>query len=183
MITYLRASAALLVILACTSIGRAEEPAVTGPPKLTFEELLRLARNEEPPPVLDDKLHRLLNEPFISNEAASSGARPMKPAERGLDPLLRVAEWNIARGVHEPEVEMSLSRTEEFLETAQRNRRNNGAKLVHIQKEIEVLSGVDVIILNEVDMGMRRSGYRDVVRTLAEALHFNYVYGASSAAI
>jgi len=29
MITYLRALAALLVILACTSIGRAEEPTVT----------------------------------------------------------------------------------------------------------------------------------------------------------
>ncbi|HEY3453387.1 MAG TPA: endonuclease/exonuclease/phosphatase family protein [Bryobacteraceae bacterium] len=177
MITYLRASAALLVILACTSIGRAEEPAVTGPPKLTFEELLRLALNEEPPPALADKLHRLLNEPFISNEAASSGAGPLKPAERGLGPLLRVAEWNIARGVHEPEIEMSLSRTEEFLETARRNRRNNGAKLVHIQKELEILRDADVIILNEVDMGMRRSGYRDVVRTLAEALHFNYVYG------
>ena len=54
------------------------------PTKLTFEGLLRLALNEEPPPVLADKLHRLLNEPFISNEAASFRAGPVKPGDSGL---------------------------------------------------------------------------------------------------
>jgi endonuclease/exonuclease/phosphatase family metal-dependent hydrolase len=176
MITYLRSKAALLLFL-CSLTGAARAEASLGPTKLTFEELLRLALNEEPPPALADKLHTLLNEPFISNEAAASGARPVTPLDSGLGPLLRVAEWNIARGVHEPEIERSLSRTEEFLETARRGSRNNAAKLVHIQKELEVLRGADVVILNEVDLGMQRSGYRDVARTLAQALHCNYAYG------
>ena len=32
-------------------------------------------------------------------------------------------------------------------------------------------------MLNEVDMGMKRSEYRDVARELAAALHMNYAYG------
>jgi hypothetical protein len=39
------------------------------------------------------------------------------------------------------------------------------------------LQGVDVLILNEADWGMKRTEYRDVTQELAAALHMNYAYG------
>lgn len=43
----------------------------------------------------------------------------------------------------------------------------------------EALREVDLLLLNEVDIGMARSGNRDVPRELAEALGFEYVFGNS----
>ena len=34
-----------------------------------------------------------------------------------------------------------------------------------------------MLVLNEVDLGMKRTGYRDVARDLAAAFHVNYAYG------
>jgi endonuclease/exonuclease/phosphatase family metal-dependent hydrolase len=178
MITYRCPEAAILLCLGFSfaGIARAEKPN-TGPAKLTFEELLRLAVDEEPAPALADKLRLLLSEPFISNEATMAGVRAVKPAADGLGPLLRIAEWNIARGVNEAEIQTSLSPSGDFLQAARVGDRHKASALDRIDKDLAVMRAADVIILNEVDLGTRRSGYRDVARTLAEALHFNYVYG------
>ena len=46
-----------------------------------------------------------------------------------------------------------------------------------IPQEIETLKAADVWILNEVDWGVKRTQYREVVRELAETLHMNWAYG------
>jgi endonuclease/exonuclease/phosphatase family metal-dependent hydrolase len=169
----------LCVIL--TSGGRAGDAndlvAFAGPAKLSFDELLHLAADETPPPADAERLRRLLSEPFISNEATLSGMRPVRPTDGKLGPVLRVAEWNIARGVNLSEIQMSLSRSGDFERALKGGKRADAKKLVRIKQELAVLRGADVVILNEVDLGMKRTGYRDVARTLAQALHFNYVYG------
>jgi endonuclease/exonuclease/phosphatase family metal-dependent hydrolase len=43
--------------------------------------------------------------------------------------------------------------------------------------QMEVLKSADVIVLNELDWGMKRTEYRKVVKELAEALHMNWAYG------
>ena len=40
------------------------------------------------------------------------------------------------------------------------------------------LTGADVIVLQEMDIGVKRSGYIDAARELAKALKMNYTYGA-----
>ena len=42
---------------------------------------------------------------------------------------------------------------------------------------MEVLQSADVLVLNEVDWGMKRSDYRAVVKDLADALKMNWAYG------
>ncbi len=160
----------LCIVLAGS--GRAE-----GPAKLTFDELLHLAVDETPPPETMEHLRRLLSEPFIINEATLSGVRPVRPIDRNRGPVLRAVEWNIARGVNLPEIQMSLSPSGDFLDAIQTSGRQGAKKLARIQQELTVLRDADVVILDEVDLGMKRTGYRDVARTLAQALHFNYVYG------
>jgi endonuclease/exonuclease/phosphatase family metal-dependent hydrolase len=40
-----------------------------------------------------------------------------------------------------------------------------------------MLRAADIIVLNEVDLGMKRSGYRNVAEELAELLGMNYAFG------
>jgi endonuclease/exonuclease/phosphatase family metal-dependent hydrolase len=67
---------------------------------------------------------------------------------------LRVAAWNIHRGMHFEELLLALQ-TEEGLHDA------------------------DVLLLSEVDNGMARSGHRNVARELAERLGMHYAFGVS----
>jgi endonuclease/exonuclease/phosphatase family metal-dependent hydrolase len=49
--------------------------------------------------------------------------------------------------------------------------------LEKIPEEIEHLKAADVWILNEVEWGLKRSHYREVVKELAETLNMNWAYG------
>ena len=149
-------------------------PSRQGPPKLTFDELLHLAVDESPPPAIAEHLQQILSQPFIDNEAALSGAKTMRPSSPGLGPVLRVAEWNIEQGLNEEQVAISLSHSDQFIDAASKV---SGADLRRLKQSLAILRGADVIVLDEVDLGMKRSKYRDVARDLATALHFNYVYG------
>ena len=46
-----------------------------------------------------------------------------------------------------------------------------------IPEDIEHLKAADVWVLNEVDWGVKRTEYREVVRELAETLNMNWAYG------
>ncbi|MCA9671958.1 MAG: endonuclease/exonuclease/phosphatase family protein [Myxococcales bacterium] len=74
-----------------------------------------------------------------------------KPLDR---PFIRTVAWNIQRG-------MRLDDIKRLLDTH------------------EALRDTDVLLLNEVDIGMARSGNRNIARELAEHLGFGYVFGNS----
>ena len=46
-----------------------------------------------------------------------------------------------------------------------------------MRQDIEVLKSADVIVLNEVDWGLKRTGYRSVVQELGNVLNMNWAYG------
>lgn len=79
---------------------------------------------------------------------------PARPAPRPAREFLRVVAWNIDRG-----------------------KRLDGitAYLTHHP----AIREADVVLLNEVDVGMARSGNRNVAAELAEALGFEFVFGNS----
>lgn len=68
--------------------------------------------------------------------------------------FLRVVSWNIQRGSH-------LDKIMAYLD------------------QHEALRHLDILLLNEVDIGMDRSGNRNVAADLADHLGFGYVYGNS----
>jgi endonuclease/exonuclease/phosphatase family metal-dependent hydrolase len=157
----------------------------SGPQLFTYDELVQLNLQKELSPELAEKLRVLTTTPFINNEAYLSGARE-KPLEvLELGPTLRIAVWNIERGLELDDIELFLRDKEAFIarvkeqrEKAQKEeKRLRAVQLEKIPDEIDTLKAAEVWILNEADWGVKRTKYRDVVRELGKALNMNWAYG------
>ena len=89
-----------LVLLTLTILSvltaNSQEKRVSGPTLLTYHDLVTLYENEEPSDDLQKKLTELLTTPFVNNSINSSSYRF---ATKLSDNSLRVANWNIARGL------------------------------------------------------------------------------------
>jgi endonuclease/exonuclease/phosphatase family metal-dependent hydrolase len=155
------------------------------PDLFSYDELVQLSLDQPLTPALAEKLHVVTTTPFINNEAYYAGARPRPLEVKGLGPTLRVACWNIERGIELDDILLFLTDKDHFMtevEAERKTAQESGQKmravaLDKIPQEIEDLQTADVWILSEVDWGVKRSQYREVVKELAEALHMNWAYG------
>ena len=152
------------------------------PPLLEYEELLTLSDtpHEQLQEPLRRRLDTLLRTPFINNEAYYAGASPHRPVEAGLGPTMRVVSWNIERGLQLDLILGALAGGEAFFEhldpedgdvdlTAEVRR--------EVEREMQMLQSADVLVLEELDWGMKRTEYRAVVEELAAATEMNWAYG------
>jgi hypothetical protein len=155
---------------------RTSEPAM-----LSYQELVALDEQETVDPVLAAKLHTLLTTPFVNNEAYFNGTKPLRPDLKGMGPSLRLVEWNIERGIEFDKIKLALTDTQGFIsEVHGESASNTNAEKPKdevLRAQMEVLQSADVLVLNEVDWGMKRSDYRAVVKDLAGALKMNWAYG------
>ena len=178
---------ALLVSVILCSAGAAQDgpggdyTRTSQPALLNYQELVTLGGQEKVDPPLDAKLHTLLTTPFISNEAYLNGTKPLRPDLKGMGPSLRLVEWNIERGIEFDKIKLALSDTQGFINEvhseAASSTNAEKAKDDVLRAQLEVLQSADVLVLNEVDWGMKRSDYRPVVKDLADALKMNWAYG------
>ncbi|WP_448992415.1 endonuclease/exonuclease/phosphatase family protein [Luteitalea sp.] len=180
--------------------SRADYVRLQIPDLLSFDELVTLSRPEPLPAALQARLTRLTTTPFISNEAWYRGARPHRPVDRRLGPSMRVAFWNIERGMRLDDIKLLWTDRETFIRKAAAARAarahhdqpellqphpddvrllDEDTRNAHgaLRAEIAMLQAADVLILNEVDWGVPRTQYREVVRELGEALDMNWAYG------
>jgi endonuclease/exonuclease/phosphatase family metal-dependent hydrolase len=142
---------------------------------LSFDELKALATVAKPKGTLAEKLNAVLTTPSVGNDASVNNVRPHEPAVPGLGAIVRAASWNIERGLNFDLIESALGSPEQFeRESGCENRAGKNNEVVRVQ--LRALQETDVLILNEVDLGMKRTEYRDVSRDLAAALHMNYAY-------
>ena len=178
----------LAIALGCigTTVSPAQEYVRDSKPKLfSYDELVQLSLDQEMSPELAEKLRLLTTTPFVNNEAYLSGARPQAFELPRLGPSLRVALWNIERGLELDYIELFLKDKDAFMAKVQAERivakeNKKGVRAVDLEKipeEIETLKSADVWILNEVDWGVKRTEYREVVRELGKALNMNWAYG------
>jgi endonuclease/exonuclease/phosphatase family metal-dependent hydrolase len=157
----------------------------SGPKLLTYEQLVQLNSDQEMSPELAEDLHLLTTTPFVNNAAYLSGARARPLDVPALGPSLRVVFWNIERGLELDYIELFLKDKDAFMEKirherdeAKQNKKAlRSADLEKIPEQIEILKSADVWILNEVDWGVKRTDYREVVRELGNALNMNWAYG------
>jgi endonuclease/exonuclease/phosphatase family metal-dependent hydrolase len=148
-----------------------------GPELLDFQELVTLSETARPEAPLQAKLETLLRTPVISNAAAQGGIGPHRPTVDGLGPVVRVAQWNIERGLNFDLVRLALSDPDGFVEAARQRGGLEASKQAQIERQLHTLKEADIVVLNEVDLGMTRTGYREVARDLAQALGMNYAFG------
>ncbi|MBI3950248.1 MAG: endonuclease/exonuclease/phosphatase family protein [Acidobacteria bacterium] len=150
----------------------------SAPEWLTDSELVELETVDHPRMAVQVKLAELLTTPFISNRRYWQGIQPKRPVSDRLGPFLRVAFWNIARGERLDEILLALTGGAQFLQRMERGGVRRGSKGYQQTTEaLTLLEAVDVLALNEVDLGLERSGYRDIVQELAGALGMNYAFG------
>jgi endonuclease/exonuclease/phosphatase family metal-dependent hydrolase len=179
-----------LIVIALGLIGasplRAQDYVRDSEPKLfSYDELVQLSLDQEMSPELAEKLRVITTTPFINNEAYLSGVRAQPLEVPGLGPSLRVALWNIERGLELDYIELFLTNKDAFMakieeerKQAQENKKRvRSVDLDKIPEEVEILKSADVWILNEVDWGVKRTEYREVVRELGKALNMNWAYG------
>ena len=163
----------VLVLLSCISTC-AEAAQVTKLPAFSFDELKTLSAEADPGKPLSEKLDRLLHSVEVGSFASGKSSGPVRPVESGT-PVLRAAMWNIERGQEFDPITTVLKDPEGFYKLCAK-RGLKPDRLALIKEEAELLSRSDLLILNEVDSGMKRSEYRDVARELAAALRMNYAY-------
>lgn len=145
------------------------------PELFTYAELVTLGTADTISGRLGDKLHAIATTPFLSNQAYYRGARPHRPVLSQLGPSLRVVAWNIERGLELDAIKLLFANTEAFLKQAQGNEAK--VDIAQMRQDIEVLKSADVVVLNEVDWGLKRTGYRSVVREVGDLLNMNWAYG------
>ncbi len=174
----LRLAASLLVLwIVFVAAAPAADDAYTRyqePAMFSYDELVAL-QEDQLDDGLDAKLTAIRTTPFLSNEAHYRGAKPHRPDIEELGPSLRVVMWNIERGFALDHLKLLFTDTNAFLkDQAQSGER---IRVNELLEQLDVMQSADVIVLNEVDWGMKRTGYRAVVRELGEALNMNWAYG------
>jgi endonuclease/exonuclease/phosphatase family metal-dependent hydrolase len=162
-------------LLILSSFVRAQQ---TAPALFTYAELVALYEQETLPDELRLKLERITTTPIVNNAARARGVQPMKPVVSSLGRVLRVASWNIERGLNFNAVRAALLGADRYASFVDSKKYRPGSKdRIEILQQASLLRQADVIVLNEVDWGVMRTEYRDVARELAAALGMNYAYG------
>ena len=172
------------VLTAATSLLAQEYVRDSEPKLFSYDELVHLSVDQELSPDLAEKLRIVTTTPFVNNEAYLSGARPHPLELSNLGPSLRVAFWNIERGLELDDIQLLLSNPDAFMakveterkEAKEKGKRVRNVELNKIREQIDILKAADVWILNEVDWGVKRTKYREVVRELGKSLNMNWAY-------
>lgn len=172
---------ALIVLVLVSSVSglagtqRETRPRLVTPGVLSFSELETLLTcGPEIPSPLREKTESMLATPFVGNTFPAP-REPRKSPRLGA--YLRVAEWNIERGINFDMIVAALSggrALDRFIDAKKFPR--NDPKRSELLEQADALRDADVLVLNELDWGMKRSGYRNVAQELARALRMNYVY-------
>ena len=163
----------LLFWLVCFS-ARANETAAE---LFTYDELTALYEEKNLSPPLETKLNYLLTTPFVVNSYQADEPPRFSQTAR-LGEFLRVAEWNIERGLNYEQIAAAFGDESKFAAMLDSERFPfDSDERREILEQAAALRAADVIILNEVDLGMKRTGYRHIAADLAEKLRMNYAFG------
>lgn len=141
--------------------------------ELTFEELKSLGRVDSVPPELQKKIDIVLNTPIVDNTISQNTDKIIN-TDKDIGDFIRVVCWNIERGLSIDEIKEAFEDPELYIAQADAV---NPKKADLVRKQVEELKNADIIILNEVDMGMPRTDYRNIAKDFAEIFGYNYAYG------
>ncbi len=139
----------------------------------TFTELVSLAQNPVPGPSLQPKLDRFFGTPVVANRASSKPARLRNDA---LGSFLRVATWNIEKSLQAGEAAAAMKSEDAFKARLKPAVLADQRRLAEALRQRERLVTADVLLLQEMDVGVSRSQYLDAAREIAKALDMNYSF-------
>jgi len=148
------------------------------PELLSYEELVSLSKNPYPSTNLQTKIDKLFTTPIISNEAYYSGVKPRNLRKAKLGPFIRLVSWNIEKSIGLEQAIVAFTDEVKFQGLIDPYQYPPGSKQFReIMDQRDWLEKADIIVLQEMDIGVKRSQYKNSVKELADALGMNYVYG------
>lgn len=160
-----------------TNSVQAQQAGAGGPTLLSYNELVDLYEKDPPSPELSDKLTKLLSTPVVNNSAGGRPVKVIKAHATSRPGFLRVATWNVERGLEFEALKAALTNDQRFFRRLPASMRGARFNLANVLEQAAELSRADIVILNEVDWGLKRSNYRNVAKELATAMQMNYVFG------
>ncbi|MBI3308316.1 MAG: endonuclease/exonuclease/phosphatase family protein [Candidatus Melainabacteria bacterium] len=132
---------------------------------LTFDELVELSKTSKPNLQLKAKLDEHLSTIYIVNR--NNGHKLDKP-------YIRIADFNIYRGYTISQIKEILlnpkSYEKKYIQNVKRRNRKN------FKDELYTLTETDILCINEADIGLPRTEYKNTVAELSDALNWNYAY-------
>lgn len=140
---------------------------------LTFDELVNLSSKDTSTVELQQKADKLLNSAFVDNSISCNEKTVMESPVLGS--YIRAASWNIERGRNIERIKKVFLEPRDIAGQLTDNTVRSKAKFL---EEAEILRKSQIVFLNEVDVGMTRTGYKNVVEDLAKSLGYNYAYGS-----
>jgi endonuclease/exonuclease/phosphatase family metal-dependent hydrolase len=162
----------IFVFCAAADAKKSSAPAV-----FSYAELSTLYEQNALSPTLEEKLHNLLTTPFVDNSYRGASPAPLSQSP-ALGEFLRVAQWNIERGLEYEAIAATFGSEAEFTALLSADEFPFGSdERQRALEQAAMLRAADVIILNEVDLGMKRTNYRNTAAELAARLKMNYAFG------
>jgi len=150
---------------------------IQAPEFLKFEELKELSRRPFQPGELREKFEGLWKAPIVNNQAALRGVEPIGPTSPKLGKYIRVVTWNVEQSLRMADVISAFTDRSAFEKLVDTKKAKPGTqKYKRIFEERALLEKADIILLQEMDIGVKRSHYLDAARELAEALDMNFAY-------
>lgn len=150
---------------------------------LSYEDLVELSKSGHPgsDTALGKKVDRLLTTPIIDNRAWFSGGRPVRNASSKIGPVLRCATWNIEKSLRMSEVIAAMESEQAYAEMIDAETVSEGSETWHeMLRQRERLVSSDILFLQEMDIGVNRSGYANAAGDLAKAMGMNYAYATQA---
>lgn len=167
--------AALIFSSASPAFARKVLQAHAGLNEIKLGELRELIANDPPNPETLRKLDLALSQTEFEQVKVKSNLKYNSKHKRRF---FRAAQWNIGKGKNIDDILEMLTSTKTYLDTKINTDTHprDSKQRVHLKREIKFLKSADILILNETEDGLARSGYRNVTKSIADAMNAGYVF-------
>jgi len=143
---------------------------------LTFDDLITLSKTKYVTGNTNSRLNLVLYNPIVDNSFSKTKTGQKFNNDKNIGDFVRVASWNIERGLNIDSIKMLFSSPDELMKKFD-NKKNKNIDKKTVENQIDILKKADIITLCEVDIGMPRTKYKNVAEDLAKTLGYNYAFG------
>ncbi len=144
---------------------------------ISFSDIETLSSDEQIPDSLSIKLDKIYGTTMTKQVDPNKAIKKFQ-TEEGYGDVVRLAQWNVERGFNLDLIKQIFISPEKYLsENAKEKLIEKKGKTYHrVLEDIDALRAADVLVLNEADYGVSRTGYRNIAEELASTMGAGYTY-------
>ncbi len=140
---------------------------------LNYDEIKFLSTHSAPDDTLKEHYDKVFHS-LISQTRVYNGK--LKEDPKTSRKYFRVTHWNINRGYNLDLITKAMNNSDDFIENDLKDGDLDTKDRERIMQDIQLLRDTDVFLLNEVDIGIQRTDYRNILEEFSRLVKGNYVY-------